>query len=122
MIVSVSTNYDSFRNIFDNKNIERVIELVLSVNSHATIVIRSIVPVGYTESIREKYHTNNILFCFESFVESYNVYPSHIVIGSDIEQREQAEMFANLLKQNNLKEDVPIIYMSLTEAEALALN
>ena len=116
VVIAVPTIYDSINNTFDTKNVERVIELVLSVNPNATIVISSIVPVGYTESIRKKYHINNILFYIELLKESND----HIVIGSDIEQREQAEVFVNLLKQSALNEDIPVSYMSLTEAESLA--
>ncbi len=125
VVVAAPTNYDPVKNFFDTKYVEQVIELVLSVNSNATMVIKSTIPVGYTKSIREKYKTNNILFSPEFLRESKaledNLYPSRIIVGCEPGQKEKAEVFANLLKEGAIKKDVPILFMGLTEAEAVKL-
>ena len=125
IVIAAPTNYDPVKNFFDTRYVEQVIELVLSVNKDAIMVIKSTIPVGYTESVRKKYNTNNILFSPEFLRESKaladNLHPSRIIVGSDPEQREKAEIFANLLKEGSLKEDVPILFMGTTEAEAVKL-
>lgn len=125
VVIAAPTNYDPIKNFFDTKYVEQVIELVLSVNENATMVIKSTIPVGYTKSVREKYKTNNILFSPEFLRESKaledNLYPSRIIVGAGDGNRTQAETFANLLKEGAIKEDVPILFMGLTEAEAVKL-
>lgn len=125
VVIAAPTNYDPVKNFFDTKYVEQVIELVLSVNKNAIMVIKSTIPVGYTKSIREKYKTNNILFSPEFLRESKaledNLYPSRIIVGCEPEQKDKAEVFANLLKEGSLKEDVPVLFMGLTEAEAVKL-
>ena len=125
VVVAAPTNYDPVKNFFDTRYVEQVIELVLSVNKNAVMVIKSTIPVGYTKSIREKYKTNNILFSPEFLRESKaledNLYPSRIIVGCEPEQKDKAEVFANLLKEGAIKEDVPVLFMGLTEAEAVKL-
>ena len=125
VVIAAPTNYDSVKNFFDTRYVEQVIELVLSVNKNATMIIKSTIPVGYTKSIREKYKTNNILFSPEFLRESKaledNLYPSRIIVGCETEQKEKAKTFANLLAEGAIKKDVPILYMGLTEAEAVKL-
>lgn len=125
VVIAAPTNYDPVKNFFDTKYVEQVIELVLSVNKDATMIIKSTIPVGYTKSIREKYKTNNILFSPEFLRESKaledNLYPSRIIVGCEPEQKERAEVFAGLLAEGAIKKDVPILYMGLTEAEAVKL-
>lgn len=125
VVIAAPTNYDPVKNFFDTRYVEQVIELVLSVNENATMVIKSTIPVGYTKSIREKYKTNNILFSPEFLRESKaledNLYPSRIIVGCEPAQKEKAEVFANLLKEGAIKKDVPVLFMGLTEAEAVKL-
>ena len=125
VVIAAPTNYDPVKNFFDTKYVEQVIELVLSVNKDAVMVIKSTIPVGYTKSIRKKYNTNNILFSPEFLRESKaledNLYPSRIIVGCEEGQRDKAEQFANLLKEGAIKKDVPILLMGLTEAEAVKL-
>ena len=125
VVIAAPTNYDPVKNFFDTKYVEQVIELVLSVNPNAMMIIKSTIPVGYTTSIREKYKTNNILFSPEFLRESKaledNLFPSRIIVGCTEKERTKAEQFANLLREGALKKDVPVLFMGLTEAEAVKL-
>ena len=125
VVIAAPTNYDPVKNFFDTKYVEQVIELVLSVNKDATMVIKSTIPVGYTKTIREKYKTDRILFSPEFLRESKaledNLYPSRIIVGCEPGQKDKAEAFANLLKEGSLKPEVPVLFMGLTEAEAVKL-
>ncbi len=142
VIVSAPTNYDPKKNFFDCSHVEEVIELVLKANDNCTIVIKSTIPVGYTMSVRRKYASDRIIFSPEFLRESKalydNLYPSRIIVGYDREaddasisdsigevskrlSKSRAEEFAALLKDASLKEDVPVLIMGLTEAEAVKL-
>ena len=125
VVIAAPTNYDPVKNFFDTRYVEQVIELVLSVNKNAVMIIKSTVPVGYTESVRKKYNTDNIIFSPEFLRESKalydNLYPSRIIVGASDSNRNKAEEFASLLKEGSLKEDVPVLIMGLTEAEAVKL-
>ena len=125
VVIAAPTNYDPVKNFFDTHFVEDVIELVLSVNKNATMIIKSTIPVGYTKSVREKYKTNNILFSPEFLRESKaledNLYPSRIIVGCEEGERAKTEEFAKLLKDGAIKEDVPVLFMGLTEAEAVKL-
>ena len=125
VVVAVPTNYDSHKDFFDTSLVEQVVAEVVECNPTATIVIKSTVPVGYTESLSKRYDTANILFSPEFLRESKalydNLYPSRIIVGSSENGREQAEKFATLLKEGAIAEDIPILYMGTTEAEAVKL-
>jgi len=125
VIITAPTNYDSKKNFFDTSAVESVIELVMSVNPNAWMIIKSTIPVGYTESIRKKYGTDKILFSPEFLRESKalydNLYPSRIIVSCDESSREVAEKFAGLLVEGAEKKDMPILHMGFTEAEAVKL-
>lgn len=122
IIISTPTNYDSEKNYFDTSSVEDIIQKVKSMNIETTMVVKSTIPVGFVKSMKEKYGIDNIMFSPEFLREGKalydNLYPSRIIVG---EKSERAEKFANLLKDNCLKEDVVIKYMDSTEAEAVKL-
>lgn len=125
IIIAAPTNYDSKKNFFDTSAVESVIEQVLNVNTKALIIIKSTIPVGYTETVRKRFNTENIIFSPEFLRESKalydNLYPSRIIVSCDEKTKEHARIFADLLHQGAIKKDIETLFMGYTEAEAVKL-
>lgn len=128
IVIAAPTNYDTHKNFFDTSAVEDVIGKVLKVNPTAIMVIKSTIPVGYTESVRKKFNTNNIIFAPEFLRESKalydNLYPSRIIVGYDQNDKEletKAKQFAELIREGAIEKNVPMLYMGSTEAEAVKL-